>query len=157
MRLNLGANNHRPPGDWLNVDICPPADLLADLTKDWPWRDSSVEEVLALDVFEHLPDKRHTMNELYRVLKPGGLARIQVPHATDGDGGHCDPTHVSYWTTSDFEYYHPGIPERERFRDSPYYGVKADFNVLHMGRVRHERNFGGYVVEIQTVLQAVKQ
>jgi SAM-dependent methyltransferase len=155
MKLNLGACDRAFPG-FLSVDIVPPADQIADLTKPWPWPDSSVDEVLAFDVFEHLPDKRHTMNELWRVLKPGGIARIQVPHATDGDGGHCDPTHCSYWTTSDFEYYAPGIFERERFRNSAYYGVKADFNVKEITTSKHARRFGGHVVEIQAVLEAVK-
>lgn len=155
MRLNLGANDRRVDG-FISVDVCEPADQIADITQDWPWPDSSVDEVLAFDVFEHLPDKRHTMNELWRVLKPGGIARIQVPHATDGDGGHCDPTHCSYWTTSDFEYYSPGIAERERFRNSQYYGVKADFKVIEISQKRYQRSFGGYVVEINAVIEAVK-
>ena len=109
--------------------------------------------------FEHLPDKRHTMNELWRVLVPGGIARILLPHATQGDGGHCDPTHCSYWTPTDFEYYLKGCPERERFRDS--YGIKADFVIEnrnahgHISTVRHERVLGGYVVEFEVVLRAV--
>ncbi len=155
MKLNLGACDRRFSG-FLSVDIVPPADVIADLTKAWPWPTSSVDEVLAYDVFEHLPSKRHTMNELWRILKPGARATIQIPHATDGDGGHCDPTHVSYWTTSDFEYYVPGIPERERFRSSSYYGVLADFRVVSMDRQRHERRFGGYVIEILAVIEAVK-
>jgi SAM-dependent methyltransferase len=155
LKLNLGANDRRVEG-FVSVDIVPPADQLADLTKDWPWESSTVDEVVAYDVFEHLPDKRHTMNELWRVLTPGGIATIQVPHATDGDGGHCDPTHVSYWTTSDFEYYCPGIPERERFRNSSYYGIKADFHVVSIERHRHERRFGGYVIEIVAIIQAAK-
>lgn len=161
LKLNLGACDRAFPG-FLSVDVVPPADVIADLSLDWPWLDSSVAEVLAYDVFEHLPDKRHTMNELWRVLEPGGRATLQIPHATDGDGGHCDPTHCSFWTTSDFEYYHPGIFERERFRHSAYYGVKADFRVVNLtpqGKIpmtRHERRFGGYVMEMQVVLEAVK-
>jgi len=155
VKLNLGCSDRGLPG-FVGVDIVPPADQIADLRDRWPWPDSSVDEIAAYDVLEHLPDKRHSMNELWRVLKPGGIARIQVPHATDGDGGHCDPTHCSYWTTSDFEYYSPGIPERERFRGSIYYGVKADFRVVSINQKRHARRFGGHVVEIQAVLEAVK-
>lgn len=162
MRLNLGcADRHMPP-PWINVDIVPPCDREVDLSKVWPWPDSSVDEVVAWDVVEHLPDKRQTMNELWRVLKPGGTANIQVPHATDGDGGHCDPTHCSYWTASDFEYYAPGVPERERFRNSAYYAVKADFRVAnldgngHIRTKRYARLFGGHVVEMQVVLECVK-
>ncbi len=155
MKLNLGANDRRIEG-FISVDVCEPADQIADLTKPWPWADSSVSEVLAYDVFEHLPDKRHTMNELWRVCAPGAIVCIQVPHATRGDGGHCDPTHVSYWTTSDFEYYHPGIAERERFRNSPYYNVKADFRVIDMKTKEWDRRWGGHVVEISAVLECVK-
>lgn len=158
MKLNLGCNNRSFFG-FVGVDIAegPGVDLIADLTERWPWTDSSIEEVLAYDVFEHLPDKRHTMNELWRVLTPDGIARLQVPHATDGDGGHCDPTHCSYWTTSDFEYYVPGIPEYDRFHTSPYYGIKAAFRVVgNVTQQRYTRTFGGHVVEIQAVLKAIK-
>jgi SAM-dependent methyltransferase len=88
VRLNLGASDRGFPG-FLSVDIEPPADFVTDLRSVWPWPDSSVEEALAFDVFEHLPDKRHTMNELWRVLQPGGVATIGVPDATQGDGGFC--------------------------------------------------------------------
>lgn len=154
MRLNLGACDRAFPG-FLSVDICPPADVIADLTQAWPWPDSSIDEVIAFDVFEHLADKRHTMNELWRVLKPGARARIGVPDAADGDGGFCDPTHVSYWTGSDFEYYERGDYARERFRNSPYYGVNADFRVVAFEKKRHQRK-RGYSVEICVTLECVK-
>lgn len=154
MKLNLGASDRRFDG-FRSVDICPPADEIADLSKPWPWPDSSVDEVLAFDVFEHLTDKRQTLNELWRVLRPGGTATIGVPDVTDGDGGHCDPTHVSYWTGSDFEYFEAGDYARERFRGSPYYGIKADFEVVSFEKVKHQRK-RGYSVEIKVKLRAVK-
>ncbi len=159
MRLNLGAADRRVEG-FISVDITPPADELVDLAGPWPWPDSSIDGVLAYSIFEHLPDKLHTMNELWRVMKPGTIARLQLPLASDGDGGHCDPTHKSYWTRSDFEYYEPGFPERERFRGS--YGIMADFKLLnldprgHIPTKRYERRRGGYVIEIEPVLECVK-
>lgn len=155
MKLNLGAND-RPFEGFLSVDIVPPADYIADLSQPWPWDNSSVDEILAFDVIEHLPDKRLTLNEMWRVLKPGGIARIQVPDASEGDGAFCDPTHVSYWTCSSFEYFEKGTFERERFRSSAYYGIKADFRVASMERTRHERRRGAYVMEIQVVLETLK-
>ena len=158
MKLNLGACDRVIPG-FLSVDIIPLADIIADLREPWPWPDSSVEEVTAYDIFEHLPDKRHTMNELWRILVPGGKATLEIPHATDGDGGHCDPTHCSYWTQSDFEYYTDGDPNRERF--DRYYGVKARFNVVNLqgGKIpmrKNLRRYGGYVMVMHVVLEAVK-
>ena len=158
MRLNLGANDRRVEG-FISVDIAPPADQIVDLSKPWPWPDSSVDEVLAYSVFEHLPDKLSTMRELHRVLKPGGIARLQLPHATEGDGGHCDPSHCSYWTTSDFEYYAPGVAEYERFHEAM---AAPAFRVLnldtrgHIPTKRYVRRFGGFVMEFDVVLEAIK-
>lgn len=166
MKLNLGSFDVRLEG-FMSVDIDPTVnpDFCADLNFTWPWVDSSIEEVVAVDVFEHLVDKRHTMNELWRILIPGGTARVVVPHATLGDGGHCDPTHVSYWTQSDFEYYTPfdgfgrAVGERSRFRNSSYYGINADFRIMnldgngHIPLKRYDRRYGGFVVSIEVVLQ----
>lgn len=154
MRLNLGANDRRVDG-FVSVDVCQPADEIADLTKPWPWPDSSVEEVLAFDVFEHLPDKRQTMNELWRVLRPGGVARIEVP-TVRGVGAVCDLTHVSYWSCGDFEYYEKGNYARERFRGSPYYGVNADFRIVHVEQSMYPNKFGEEVWKAKVVLEALK-
>lgn len=127
MRLNLGCCD-LILADYTNVDVVAGSgvDVVADLRGPWPWRDDEVEEVRAFDVIEHLPDKIHTMNELWRVLRPGGIARIAVP-TTDGPGAFQDPTHVSFWNRRSFLYYEAGNVYRERFARS--YGVRAAFRV----------------------------
>ena len=57
MKLNLGCSDRVIPG-FIGVDIAAPADEIVDLAGPWPWPDSSVEEVLALDVCEHIGDMR---------------------------------------------------------------------------------------------------
>lgn len=155
MKLNLGCCDAHIAG-WLNVDIVPPADQIADLNERWPWDDSTIEQIRAHDIFEHLYDKRHTINECWRVLVSGGKLEIEVPSASKGDGGFCDPTHCSYWTTSDFEYYEKGNPARERFRPSEFYGVKADFRVLSVSERKYQTKWGGEVFKITAILEATK-
>jgi predicted SAM-dependent methyltransferase len=99
LKLNLGCCDSHLKG-FLNVDICEPADVIADLTQPWPWGDSTVEQIAAWDIFEHLPNKIHTMNETHRVLKAGGRLDLFVP-TTDGRGAFQDPQHVSFWTPND--------------------------------------------------------
>lgn len=156
LRLNLGANDRTLPG-FLSVDICPPADQLVNLAEyPWPWGDSTVEEVFAHDVFEHLPNKRETMNELWRILRPGGRADVCVP-TIRGVGAVCDPTHVSYWSCGDFEYYEHGNYARERFRNSSYYGVRADFRIIGEPFQEMYRNkFNEEVWKVRITLEAVK-
>ncbi len=37
-----------------------------------PFNDQEMDVVTCFDVLEHIPDKRHTLSEIHRVLKPGG-------------------------------------------------------------------------------------
>ena len=99
---DLGGGFNSPKG-WLSVDLSN-ADVICDLNHKWPFEDNSVLAFRAHDIIEHLPNKRHTIEELHRCLVPGGWALIQVP-STDGRGAHMDPTHVSYWNENSFWYY----------------------------------------------------
>jgi SAM-dependent methyltransferase len=44
-----------------------------------PFADQSMDLVLAFDIIEHVEDDRGMLEELARVLKPGGAAAIHVP------------------------------------------------------------------------------
>lgn len=126
MKLNLGCSDRHLP-DCVNVDLAPPADVIADLSQRWPWDDQTVDVIIAHDIIEHLPDKIHTMNEAWRVLRPGGQLKIVVP-TTGGAGAFQDPTHVSYWNERSFLYYEAGCPYRERFAAA--YGIRAAFRTV---------------------------
>jgi SAM-dependent methyltransferase len=45
--------------------------------------DDSFDLVIGNHIMEHIPDDRKAMKEIYRVLKPGGQAILQVPFSTD--------------------------------------------------------------------------
>jgi len=44
-----------------------------------PFADSSFDKVIAAEVFEHILDDQRAMNELARVLRPGGVLAVTVP------------------------------------------------------------------------------
>lgn len=148
MKLNLGCSD-KHIADYVNVDRVEPADVIADLTQRWPWGDSSIEDIIAHDIIEHLPDKILTMNEAYRVLKHGGMFRVLVP-TTDGPGAWQDPTHVSYWNRNSFWYYTHGDPHRERFGNGA--GIEARFIVKHDRIVRGIHG----IVHLEIDLEAFK-
>jgi glycosyltransferase involved in cell wall biosynthesis len=100
--IELGGRIGAKPG-YETVDLRD-ADIIHDLNTPWPFEDSSVGCIRAMDIFEHLKDPFFSMSELYRVLAPGGWAMIQVP-STDGRGAFQDPTHVSFWNENSFHYY----------------------------------------------------
>ncbi len=148
LKLNLGCCDDLREG-FCNVDRMQPADMIVDLDQPWPWEDGSVDEILAYDIFEHLPDKIHSMNEAWRVLKPGGLLNLKVP-TTDGRGAFQDPTHRSYWTPHDLLYYVSGCPERERF--GKHYGIVTRFALV---RAQHAE-VTNEVWYLNAVLEAIR-
>lgn len=147
MKLNLGCSDAHLPG-FVNVDRCEPADDIVDLSREWPWPDSSVSEIIAHDIIEHLPDKILTMNEMWRVLMPGGVARIKVP-TTEGPGSWQDPTHISFWNRNSFWYYEHGDAHRERFGKA--YGVRARFKTVF-----EQRHTWRDIITLEIHLEAVK-
>lgn len=148
IKLNLGCSDAHEPG-FTNVDICEPADVIADLTDRWMWFDSSVDYIRAHDIFEHLPDKIHTLNEAWRVLKPGGTLDLVVP-TTDGRGAWQDPTHVSFWNPNSLFYLEAGNPHNTRFAKA--YGMRHEFQIVHQ---RHDK-LADDVWKLHAVLRAVK-
>ena len=148
LKLNLGCSDKHLK-DHLNVDVCEPCDVRADLTQPWPWATSSVDAIVAWDIFEHLPDKLHTMNEAWRVLKPGAQLELFVP-TTDGRGAFQDPTHRSFWTPNDLFYFCREFGEWQRFHEA--YGIMACFTVKQVQNKQYPHN----VWKLWAVLEAVK-
>lgn len=76
---------------------------IVDLRKSWPWQDGSVEEVQCSHFVEHLTsaERIHFVNELYRVLIPGGKCTLIVPHWAScrayGDLTHQWPPVSEFW------------------------------------------------------------
>ncbi|MCM4160052.1 class I SAM-dependent methyltransferase [Antarcticibacterium flavum] len=65
--------------DYTTTDLNSPlADVKADIC-DLPFKDNSYDFILCNHVLEHIPDDSRAMQELYRVLSPGGTAILQIP------------------------------------------------------------------------------
>lgn len=100
--LDLGGAFNKP-ANYFSLDK-QDADIICDLEKEIPYPDSSVGVVRAYDVLEHLHNPVQIMNEIYRVLIPGGWLMMAIP-STDGRGAFQDPTHVSFWNENSLIYY----------------------------------------------------
>jgi SAM-dependent methyltransferase len=105
LALDLGAAHGRPDG-YLGVDQHdgPDVDIVATLPAPLDLPDSSVGVIRAFDFLEHVSDKIALINELYRLLAPGGLLLSMTP-STDGRGAFQDPTHVAFYNENSFWYY----------------------------------------------------
>ncbi len=65
--------------DYTTTDLNSPlADVKADIC-DLPFEDNSYDMILCNHVLEHIPDDTKAMQELYRILRPGGMGIFQIP------------------------------------------------------------------------------
>jgi SAM-dependent methyltransferase len=65
--------------DYTTVDLFSPlADVKADVT-DLPFDDAVFDVVICNHVLEHVEDDTKAMQELYRVMKRGGMGVFQIP------------------------------------------------------------------------------
>ncbi|WP_282043643.1 class I SAM-dependent methyltransferase [Winogradskyella flava] len=65
--------------DYTTTDLLSPiADVKADIC-NLPFEDNSYDVILCNHVLEHIPDDTKAMQELYRVMKPGGWGIFQIP------------------------------------------------------------------------------
>lgn len=69
--------------DYTTTDLNSPlADVKADIC-NLPFEDNSFDFILCNHVLEHIPDDKKAMQELYRILQPGGTAILQIPQDLD--------------------------------------------------------------------------
>jgi predicted SAM-dependent methyltransferase len=95
MKINIGGGLKRFEG-FVNVDADPNTkpEYLHNLEKEkLPFEDSTVEEVKAHHILEHIHDLGHVIKEIYRVCKNGAVVDIAFPHHFArnffGDYTHC--------------------------------------------------------------------
>ena len=106
----------RPNLNYVTADLWGPADLKIDLT-DVDQPDASWDVLICYHVLEHITDDAKAMAEMFRILRPGGLAILQVPlepgrNETSEDPSIVEPaerfehygeqTHVRWFGVADF-------------------------------------------------------
>lgn len=113
--------------NYLTGDLLSPiADMHFDL-HDIPMEDNRFEVVFCNHVMEHVDDPLQCMKELYRVMKPGGWAIMQVPQDYTREVTYEDPT----ITTPEAREEHFGQYDHVRLfgNDYPQWLEKAGFEV----------------------------
>ncbi len=103
MILDIGCGERRHSGT-IGVDIVPLAtvDVVCNVNSGLPFKDNSNEGIHASHILEHVDDLVFTMEELYRICKPGAWIEIRVPHASTPTLVWADPTHKRGFTIGTF-------------------------------------------------------
>jgi predicted SAM-dependent methyltransferase len=147
VKVDLACGDNKREG-FIGVDFVETSstDVVFDLqTYPWPFEDNSVDEINCSHYVEHIPhnimnpnDRRdgwiQFMDEVYRILKPGGKATITTPYYTSIRADQ-DPTHCR--SISEASYYYVNKEWRDNNKLS-HYGIKCDFDVRFSFYVTNE-------------------
>lgn len=108
--LNLGCGR-RPIEGAVNLDRTKHSDevdVVHDLNElPWPFEDESFDLVVARAVLEHLDhDLITSVNECWRLLRPGGELYVKLPH-WQADNSYVDPTHRWFFSLHSCDVFDP--------------------------------------------------
>jgi SAM-dependent methyltransferase len=103
--------------------------VAADLISDLPFRSQAFDLVLMLEVIEHLPDIPHSLREIARVLKPGGIAVVTTPNRLNVT------SRIHYLLTGFYKGRRAPLPWRYRVEDGRNWHVMGlnDFHWMAHG------------------------
>ncbi len=105
MRLHLGCGRDYKKG-YINCDISPEVkpDKIVDLEKKLPFKESSIEEIVANHVLEHIENFVQVMHEFHKICKKDALINLKVPFYSSW-GQFNDPTHKRFFSPFTFNYF----------------------------------------------------
>ena len=108
MKLNLGCGKKKMKG-YLNCDISKEVnpDKIVNLEKKLPFKNNSINEIVAEHVLEHVNNFVSLMHEFHRICKRNSSIKIKTPFYSAW-GQYNDPTHVRFFTPFTFNYFEGG-------------------------------------------------
>lgn len=82
----------------------PKINFKASKAEALPFKNNFFDAVLLLDVLEHVEDDKKTIDEVYRVLKPGGILILTTPHKSIFSIMDADNFHINFPRTHKILY-----------------------------------------------------
>lgn len=106
--LDVGCGRRKFPGA-IGIDVH--SNVSADIRHDldqlpWPLEGDAFDLVLIRHCLEHLKDVVATVEELYRLTKPGGTIVVEVPHFSWCEA-YTHSGHIHFFSGGSLDYFHP--------------------------------------------------
>ncbi len=115
IRLDIACGANKRQG-WTGIDVrdLDGVDIVHDLEEyPWPLPDECVLAAICSHYVEHINPVKfgfiRFMDEVWRIMKPGGQLMIVTPHARSV-GFPQDPTHCNPCNENTFDYFDPEGP-----------------------------------------------
>jgi SAM-dependent methyltransferase len=148
--LELGCGPRKRHGDAIGIDKLDYAcdDLVGDVFDSFrSLPGTCVKTVHAYHFFEHVDDLPLLLEDVARVLKPGGLLDVEVPHFAN-PYFYSDPTHSKFFGLYTFSYlardelFHRRVPQYGRVPHFELVDAHLDFDSPFLFRGLIKRTIG---------------
>lgn len=126
-RLNLGCGCF-PLKGYTNIDLVAGegVDLVLDVDGNkLPFKNSSINEVCAFHLFEHIIHIEFLLSEVWRVLRPEGFVRLTVPHHSHFIAYH--PLINRLFNVTAFDHF---LVERQGIKEAMHVRMGARFSLV---------------------------
>ena len=150
VKLNLGGGL-RPLQDHYLLDLVdlPGVDVQANLNEPLDQLpNGSVDAIHCRHLLEHIDNLLPLLEEMHRVVRPGGVIDIRVPHFSN-PYGYSDPTHVRFFGLYSFFYFAADQDQPKRKVPAFYSQCRFQVKQIHI-RLMHATWFDKVV---RSVLQ----
>jgi hypothetical protein len=146
IKINIGSGETHLHG-FYNLDLMPldGIDIVADLNNPLDQLpDNCVCEIYSRHTFEHVHNIMGLMQEIHRIVHPGGTIQIIVPHFSN-IYSFSDPTHVRFFGLYTMNYFVPTHLQPSKRKVPSYYGNSQfdidSINIEFYQESRFERLF----------------
>jgi SAM-dependent methyltransferase len=174
-RLNIGCG-HDVRAGWVNLDSAalPGVNVVHNLsTLPWPFPSNSFDEIIMINVLEHLENTIRNMEELHRISASGARVTIRVPYWNSPDAA-SDPTHKTIFNEKTFDFFDPTTrqgqergyytPAKFRIRKMTYFvrvHERLPYPRVTLGALKWvlrglARHLGGIIWVIEVELEVLK-
>lgn len=128
VKLNLGCGTDKRKG-YINIDSSSSVkpDKVINLEKRLPFKDNSVDEVLAYHVLEHIHNFIPLIHKLHRICKNNAMIKIKTPFYSAW-GQYNDPTHKRFFTPFSFDYFKKSIYSHQVRAEKDMFSIKTKLN-----------------------------
>ena len=134
---------------------------VADASVSLPLTDNTAAVVVCSEVLEHIPEPESILREIWRVLKPGGIAIFSTPNASNPmlrlsrSDGESDSVEETEWCSP--SYGHVSVLSSREWQE---HFKRAGFDILQINRGallfgRHGYDKSPFVVALYFLIDAV--
>lgn len=161
--LNLGCGDRLFESTeavaWINLDKFDRegVHVVSDIEAPLPFTDNSFHLVLASHIIEHVANYDQLVQEIHRVLKPGGVFVVRVPEFPC-QASVADPDHKRFFVPESFFHL---TPHQIGPASKPH--LKGLFDIVYINVLKHSKpilddgQIGRYFTEIHCELVCLKE